>query len=92
MLDEVRKARESQQLEKKLREEKMIEMKKDFQNKLKMSYDEFLRENEEKEIKKKSIINNYRLELDRQVREKTEKLRKPLMDETEKQINRSKFI
>ena len=92
MLNEVKKARESQLLEKKQRQEKMKEMNKDFQNKLKVSYDEFVKENEEKQLKKKTVINNYRLELDRQVREKSENLRRPLMDETEKLINRAMFI
>jgi predicted nuclease with TOPRIM domain len=64
-------------------------MNREFDNKLKMSYDTFIKEKENEEKSKKMKLIRYKEELDKQINEKSERLKKPLMDETERLINKT---
>ncbi len=88
LIEEVKKTIDEQLKEKKNREVVIRNMNNEFDTKLKKSLNNFMKGQEEIEKIKKIKISKYKNELDKQLYEKKTILSRPLMDETERQLNK----
>ncbi len=86
MMEEVKKTIEEQLKEKKNREIEIKSLNKEFDNKLKKSYYNFLKGQEETEKIKKNKIMLYKLELDKQLDDKYLRMSQPFMKDNIKII------
>lgn len=86
MMEEVKKTIEEQLKEKKNREIEIKSLNKEFDNKLKKSYYNFLKGQEESEKIKKNKIMLYKLELDKQLDDKYLRMSQPFMKDNIKII------
>ena len=87
-MEEIKKTIEDQLKEKKNRELEIKNLNKEFDIKLKNSYSNFIKCQEEKESIKKNKVIIYKQELDKQLEEKHARQIKPLMNENERLMNR----
>jgi hypothetical protein len=78
-MEEVKKTIEEQLKEKKNRQMEIKSLNKEFDNKLKKSYYNFLKGQEESEKIKKSKIMTYKMELDRQLDDKYSRMNQPIV-------------
>jgi hypothetical protein len=63
-------------------------MNREIAKSLEKSYSDYIKDQENKEKQKKEKISLYRLELDKQLEEKRNRLLEPLMNENERLLNR----
>jgi hypothetical protein len=87
LISDMKKTLDLQKEERLFKEKEKHRIDNIFDQKVKSSYNDYLNEKNEKEQLKKMKIMKYKEELDQQLREK-ERNRRPIMDDTEKKLNK----
>jgi hypothetical protein len=88
LLSDVKRVLELQKQEKLNLNEKLKNMNREIAKSLERSYSDYIKDQENNEKQKKEKISLYRLELDKQLEEKRNRLLEPLMNENERLLNR----
>ncbi len=91
MMEDVKKTIEEQIKTKKHMKEDIANKDKEFDSKLKKNFNDYKKDLDEIESIKKKKVLKYKIDLDKQLDEKKATLNRPLMDDTERQLNKAFF-